>query len=122
MEVFTKSPSTILTAGLDPVIFIRSNWGMASGFCYIMTNKPRGVLYVGVTKDLARRVYEHQTGAIEGFTNRYALKRLVYYEEYPMVMDAVQREKNIKHWSRQWKIELIEKSNPDWKDLFEQLA
>lgn len=87
-----------------------------------MTNKPRGVLYVGVTKTLARRAFEHRMGEVEGFTSRYGIKRLVFYEEYPMIMDAVQREKNIKHWPRQWKINLIEKSNPNWDDLYDQLA
>ncbi len=95
---------------------------MASGICYIMTNRPRGVLYVGVTTDIGRRAYEHRMGLIEGFTSRYGLIRLVHYEEYPLFMDAVQREKNIKHWPRQWKIELVEKDNPEWKDLFETLA
>jgi putative endonuclease len=95
---------------------------MSSGYCYIITNRPRGVLYVGITKDLARRAHEHRNGLVEGFTSRYALTRLVHYEEFPMVMDAVQREKNIKHWSRQWKIELVEKDNPNWDDLYDSLA
>jgi putative endonuclease len=95
---------------------------MASGICYIMTNRPRGVLYVGVTTDLGRRAWEHREGIHEGFTSRYGLIRLVHYEEYPLFMDAVQREKNLKRWRRAWKIELVENTNPDWKDLFETLA
>ena len=95
---------------------------MASGICYIMTNRPRGVLYVGVTTDIGRRAHEHRMGLIEGFTSRYGLIRLAHYEEYSLFMDAVQREKNIKHWPRQWKIELVEKDNPEWRDLFESLA
>ena len=95
---------------------------MASGICYIMTNRLRGVLYTGVTTDIGRRAWEHREGLIDGFTSRYGLTRLVFYEEYPLFMDAVQREKNIKHWSRRWKIELIEKVNPKWDDLFETLG
>ena len=95
---------------------------MASGICYIMTNRPRGVLYTGVTTDIGRRAFEHRDGTIKGFTSRYGLRRLVFYEEYPLFMDAVQREKNIKHWPRKWKIELVEKMNPNWDDLFHTLA
>jgi putative endonuclease len=87
---------------------------MASGICYIVTNRPYGVLYIG------RRAFEHREGTIKGFTS--GLRRLVFYEEYPLFMDAVQREKNIKHWPRKWKIELIEKMNPNWDDLFHSLA
>ena len=95
---------------------------MASGFCYIMTSRRHGVLYVGVTTDTARRAWEHRFGVIEGFTSRYGLTCLVLYEEYPLFMHAVQREKNIKHWPRRWKIDLIEKSNPQWTDLYASLA
>ena len=87
-----------------------------------MTSRPRGVPYTGVTTDIGRRAYEHLEGIVKGFTSRYGLRRLVYYEEFPLFMDAVQREKNIKHWPRQWKIELIEKMNSDWVDLFHNLA
>ena len=69
---------------------------MASGFCYIMTNRPHGVLYVGVTQNLARRIYEHRMGLLDGFTSQYGLTRLVHYEEDPLFMDAVRREKAIK--------------------------
>ena len=94
---------------------------MASGFCYIMCNRPRGVLYVGVTTNLARRAYEHRMGLLDGFTSRYGVTRLVHYEEYPLFMDAVRREKALKRWQRLWKIELVEKDNPDWVDLYDQL-
>jgi putative endonuclease len=94
---------------------------MPSGFCYIMTNRIRGVLYVGSTTDLPRRAYEHRMGLLDGFTSKYGLTRLVHYEEHAMFMDAVQRERNIKHWPRQWKIALVEKENPGWADLYEQL-
>ena len=94
---------------------------MPSGFCYIMTNRPRGVLYVGVTQNLPRRIHEHRMGLMEGFTSKYGLTQLVLYEEYPLVMDAVRREKAIKHWSRAWKSELIEKTNPGWRDLYAEV-
>jgi putative endonuclease len=84
-----------------------------------MTNKPRGVLYVGVTDDLARRVSEHRSETIEGFTKQYHLHRLAYYETYDNPYDAITREKTLKRWHRQWKIELIESQNPEWRDLSE---
>ena len=90
-----------------------------SAWVYIVTNKRYGTLYVGVTSNLARRAWEHRTGAIEGFTARYGLKRLVLAEQHETMPLAIQREKNIKHWSRAWKVELIEASNPAWADLYE---
>ena len=95
---------------------------MRSGFVYIMTNKRNGVLYVGVTNDLTRRAYEHREGLIEGFTKRYGLKRLVYYERHDEMRNAIQREKAIKHWSRAWKVRTIHEFNPDWADLFDALS
>jgi putative endonuclease len=86
-------------------------------FVYVMTNKPRGVLYVGITDDLSRRTYEHKRGAIEGFTKWYNLHKLVYYEVYDNPYDAISREKTLKRWRRQWKIDLIESRNPEWRDL-----
>jgi putative endonuclease len=94
---------------------------MPSGFCYIMTNRARGVLYVGSTTNLPRRAYEHRMGLLDGFTSRYGVTQLVHYEEYPLFMDAVRRERAIKHWSRAWKIELVEKNNPEWTDLYDHL-
>ena len=94
---------------------------VASGFCYVMTNRPRGVLYVGVTSNLLRRVHEHRNGLVDGFTKQYGLGMLVHYEEYPLIVDAIRREKAIKHWRRDWKIALVEKENPDWVDLHEHL-
>jgi putative endonuclease len=95
---------------------------MRSGWIYIMTNRPNGVLYVGVTSDLPRRVWEHRTGAADGFTKQHNLKRLVYVEEHDEIQTALQREKNIKHWSRSWKVQLIHKRNPGWRDLYDQLV
>jgi putative endonuclease len=84
-----------------------------------MSNSFRGSLYVGVTNDLIRRVYQHKEGMMEGFTKKYNLKKLVYYEIYEEILYAIQREKNIKFWDRNWKIELIERMNPEWRDLYE---
>ena len=80
---------------------------MADYYVYILTNKPRGTLYVGVTNNLARRIYEHREGAVRGFTKRYGLKQLVHFERYDTPALAIQREKNIKHWPRMWKLDLI---------------
>ncbi len=85
-----------------------------------MTNRPNGTLYVGVTSDLARRVYEHRTGAVAGFTKRYGLKRLVYAESHIDIRTAIQREKVLKHWTRARKIRLILAANLQWDDLYDQ--
>ena len=90
-------------------------------FVYIMTNKPRGTLYLGVTTDLVRRVGEHKQGGGRSFTARYNLDKLVWFESFDHVELAIQRETSLKRWSREWKIELIEKANPAWRDLFEDL-
>jgi putative endonuclease len=79
-------------------------------------------LYVGVTDDLARRIWQHREGLVEGFTKRYRLKRLVYYEHHPDIRDARQREQNLKHYPRAWKVRLVLLSNSDWGDLYNQLA
>ena len=95
---------------------------MKGGWVYIMTNRPNGTLYVGVTADLARRVWEHREGSVEGFTKRYGLRRLVHAEWHEDIRDAIQREKNLKHWPRAWKLSLIGRSNPHWDDLYDSLA
>jgi len=95
---------------------------MAAGWVYLLTNQPNGVLYVGVTDDLIRRVWEHREGVVEGFTKRYGLKRLVYFENYEDIRDARQREQNLKHYRRSWKVRLVLLNNPDWDDLYEQLV
>ncbi len=89
---------------------------------YIITDQPYGTLYTGVTNNLARRIWEHKTGAFVGFSKRYGLKLLVYYEEYSRIEDAIQREKKIKKWRRDWKIDLVKSLNPEWKDLGEQFV
>jgi putative endonuclease len=89
---------------------------------YVLASRPGGALYVGVTNDLIRRVYEHRTGSIKGHTKQYNIKMLVHFESYQDVRDAIQREKNIKHWPRAWKTRLITDNNPSWRDLFEEIA
>ena len=86
-----------------------------------MTNKKNGVLYVGVSGDLIQRVYAHKTGVIEGFTEKYKLHRLVYYEATTDIQAALAREKQIKKWNREWKIRLIKKMNPEWKGLYQEI-
>ncbi len=92
------------------------------GWVYIVTNKPNGVLYVGVTSDLATRIDQHRSGKGSTFCRRYGLTRLVHAEEYDDISDAIAREKAMKAWKRAWKIELIATGNPGWDDLFERLA
>jgi putative endonuclease len=94
---------------------------MKGGWVYIVTNHRDGVLYTGVSADLARRAYEHRQGVIDGFTSRHGLKRLVLTEFYEDIRDAIQREHHIKHWPRAWKVRLIHAANPDWRDLYEDL-
>ena len=109
-------------AGLVPAIHAVQHGHMRGGWIYIMTNRANGVLYVGVTSNLSRRVHEHREGLIDGFTKRYGLKRLVYYEAYDDIRRAIQREHNMKHWPRAWKVRLILDMNPEWRDLYEDLA
>jgi len=92
-----------------------------SYWVYIMASKPFGTLYVGMTSDLVARVYQHREGLVEGFTKQHDVKMLVWYEEHATAPAAIQREKNIKHWSRAWKVDLIRKLNPEWRDLFEDI-
>ena len=90
-------------------------------FVYILSSKNR-TLYVGFTDILARRIYEHRLGLINGFTKKYNVNQLVYYESHPSLASAVKREKQLKNWHRQWKINLIESVNMGWKDLYPQIA
>jgi putative endonuclease len=91
------------------------------GFVYVMSNKVRSVLYIGVTNDLIRRVHEHKSGVIEGFTKRYKCKYLIYYEYFDNIENAIKREKQLKNWKRDWKLDLIKKMNPNLKDLSEEI-
>ncbi len=90
-------------------------------YVYILASKRNGTLYIGVTNDLIKRVYEHKNDLVEGFTKKYGVHSLVYYEDARDVNSAITREKQMKKWRRQWKIELIEKDNPEWKDLYSSL-
>ena len=94
---------------------------MPDAWVYILTNRPNGTLYVGVTTDLIRRVWEHREGITGGFTSRYGLNCLVYFERHETITAAIQREKNMKHWSRAWKARLILESNSGWVDLYPTL-
>ena len=95
---------------------------MRAYWLYILASKPRGTLYVGITNNLVRRVYEHQEGAASGFTKQSDVKTLVYYERHDTAYAAIQREKNINHWPRKWKVDLIEGMNPAWRDLTKDVA
>ena len=88
-------------------------------YVYILSSKKYGTLYIGVTNNLIRRTYEHRNDLIEGFTSKYSVHRLVYYEETNSINEAIMREKQLKKWNRKWKINLIEKANPDWLDLYD---
>jgi putative endonuclease len=91
-------------------------------YIYILTNRPRGVLYTGVTNNLLRRIWEHRQGKAPGFTCKYRLRQLVYYEHCADIEVALTREKQLKRWRRVWKLELIERTNPDWNDLYAVIA
>jgi putative endonuclease len=94
---------------------------MKTFYVYILASKKRGTLYIGVTNDIARRVYEHRTGTADSFTKKYGVFRLVHVETFPTAIEAIQRETTLKRWKRQWKIELIEEHNPEWFDLYRSL-
>ena len=93
-----------------------------SFWVYILASQPGGTLYVGVTNDLVQRTYEHRNSIVQGFTKRYGVKQLVYYEQHDTAQAAIQREKNVKHWPREWKIDLIVSLNPDWRDLYDDIV
>jgi len=89
---------------------------------YIVASKRNGTLYIGVTSDLVKRIWEHKNNLVEGFTKRYGVHNLVWYELHESMQSAIDREKKLKEWRRAWKLELIEKSNPDWEDLYGTLV
>ena len=91
-------------------------------YVYMVTSQRNGTIYTGVTSNLMRRVWEHREGVLDGFTKDYGVKRLVWYEVHQDVHAAIQREKNIKHWPRRWKLALIEQMNPQWRDLYDTLT
>ena len=90
-------------------------------YVYILASQRNGTLYIGVTGDLARRVYEHKNHLLPGFTDMYDVDKLVYFEKFININDAIHREKRLKEWQRNWKKDLIEKYNPEWKDLYEDI-
>jgi putative endonuclease len=90
-------------------------------YIYILSNKKNGTLYIGVTSDLTKRIYEHKQKVINGFSKQYSLDKLVYYEVIDDIKTAIKREKQLKKWNRAWKIELIEKENSEWYDLYNDI-
>jgi len=90
-------------------------------FVYILASKKNGTLYIGVTNNLLKRVYQHKEKLVSGFTRKYSVNMLVYYEKYSDIYSAIEREKRLKKWHRHWKINLIESANPNWKDLYNEL-
>ena len=94
---------------------------MNTFYVYILASDKNGTIYTGVTNNLIKRIYEHKNHLHEGFTNKYEIAKLVYYEETNDINSAIEREKQLKHWKRSWKIEMIEKSNPRWLDLYDNL-
>ena len=109
-------------AGLVPAIHAGQPHNMREGWVYIVTNGPNGTLYIGVTSNLAQRIWQHRAGVFKGFTKRYGLTRLVWYEPLPDIRNAIQRERTMKHWPRAWKVRLILDMNPGWDDLYDTLA
>ena len=88
---------------------------------YILASRPNGTLYIGITSNLVQRIWQHKSDFVEGFTKRYRVHRLVWYEVHESMESAILREKAIKKWNRAWKIELIEKSNPTWRDMYDEI-
>ena len=115
-------PATPITehSGFPSVKLFGRN--VAQFYVYILASRPGGALYVGVTNDLARRVYEHKQGAVPGQTKRFNIKRLVHFEVFNSPELAIQREKNIKHWPRVWKANLIAQTNASWRDLYDDIS
>jgi putative endonuclease len=107
--------------GLDPRIHVQAPCVGMAGYVYIVTNQKRGTLYIGVTSNLERRIFEHREALTPGFASKYGCNRLVWYEEHLQIGTAIQREKSLKRWYRQWKVDLIETMNPDWRDLYFEL-
>ena len=95
---------------------------MKQSYVYILASKRNGTLYVGVTSDLIKRIYEHRQNLVEGFTNKYNVHELVYYEVHSDIEAAILREKQIKKWNRRWKLRLIEEMNSEWRDLYQEIV
>lgn len=95
---------------------------MSTYYVYILASQRNGTLYIGVTNDLVRRIAEHKQGFVDGFTKKYGVKHLVYIEETNDISQAIEREKQMKKWNREWKLNLIEEKNPEWKDLYDEIV
>ena len=95
---------------------------MKQSYVYILASGKNGTLYIGVTCDLVKRIYEHKQNIIDGFTKKYAIHTLVYFEIHEDIREAISREKRIKKWNRNWKLRLIEEFNPEWRDLYNEIA
>jgi putative endonuclease len=95
---------------------------MNQSYVYILSSKRNGTLYIGVTSDLIKRIFEHKQDIIDGFTKQYQVHMLVYYEVHNDILEAIKREKQIKKWNRQWKLRLVKEMNPDWKDLYDEIT
>jgi len=121
LDPATQPPRVCAANDLDARLASSNDAYMPSGFVYILASKRNGTLYTGVTSRLIERVAAHREGRGSKFVTKYNVTRLVWYEEHPLYVDAIQRETNIKRWKRAWKLTLIEKMNPEWKDLFETL-
>jgi putative endonuclease len=106
----------------DPVITAPSMRNEKIFWVYILASTIGGTLYIGVTSDLVRRVFEHRSELMQGFTKRYGVHRLVYFEQFSDIETAIRREKRLKKWNRAWKVRLIEETNPNWDDLFPAIA
>ena len=121
LDPATQPPRVGAADELDEQPELTNDAYMPSGFVYILASKRNGTLYTGVTSRLIERIVMHREGRGSKFVMKYNVTRLVWYEEHPLYVDAIQRETNIKRWNRAWKIAMIEKINPEWKDLFETL-
>ena len=95
---------------------------MGAAWVYILASQKNGTLYVGVTSNLPARIWQHKQEQVEGFTSKYDVKLLVYFEQHDRMLDAIAREKQIKKWNRAWKLRLIETANPEWRDLFDEIV
>jgi putative endonuclease len=107
---------------LAPEPGIQQRNGLYVFYVYLLASRKQGTLYLGVTRDLVRRIYQHREKLTPGFSSRYDIRRLVWFEVYDDPVNAIEREKEIKKWRRAWKIALIEKDNPDWKDLYPEIT
>ena len=117
------NPDSCLTFPISKRYLFRYASPMISAaYVYILASKRNGTLYTGATRDLVRRIYQHKSHQTDGFTHKYSVTQLVYYEKHDRLDQAIQREKQIKKWNRAWKLQLIEKRNPDWQDLYSDIC